>query len=354
MPFEGFPIIIGLELTLACNLQCKHCASSATGKTRPKELSLQEIFAICDQFPDLFVQEADLTGGEPLLHPEWPEVVEHLFKLGIDTRMVTNGILLKENAQKLADSGIKTVGVSLDGLEETHDYIRKKSGLFGSIVSGIETAISKGVPVAVITAVNDINIAQLHALQSLLQELGIKHWQLQPIFSLGRAKSEAINLSDKTYLELGKYIRDLKTNCNNSAISIMPADGVGYFTGLDTRERSWKGCPAGISSCGITSDGHVKGCLSLPNTFNEGNLRERDLWNIWFDENAFAYTRKFTTLNLGENCQDCIYGDQCKGGCSVMSYSATGKLHNNPYCFHRLPNKTTPTTFHTKLSTPNL
>lgn len=354
MPFEGFPIVIGLELTLACNLQCKHCASAATKRTRLNELTLQEIFTLCDQFPDLFVQEVDLTGGEPLLHPEWQKVTEHLSKLGIDTRMVTNGILLKENAEKLADSGIKTVGVSLDGLEETHDYIRKKTGLFNRVVSGIETAISKGVPIAIITAVNDINIAQLAALQSLLCELGIKHWQLQPIFSLGRASSEAITLSAKTYLEMGKYIWDLKTCCKNPAISIMPADGVGYFTGLDTRERSWKGCPAGISSCGITSDGHVKGCLSLPDNFYEGNLRQKDLWSIWFDDNSFAFNRQFSKPDLNGNCKDCNYGTQCKGGCLVMSYSATGQLHNNPYCFHRLiDNGTTaaPVTIHASHNT---
>ena len=354
MSFEGFPIVVGLELTLACNLQCKHCASSATRRTRNNELSFHELLAICDQFPDLFVQEVDLTGGEPLLRPEWIKVAEHLRKLGIDTRMVTNGILLRENAQQLADSGIKTVGVSLDGLEETHDYIRKKSGLFKHIVSGIEAALAKGVPIAIITAVNDTNIGQLPALQSLLQELGIEHWQLQPIFSLGRARDEAINLSNETYLELGSYIRHLKTTCNTSAISIMPADGVGYFTDLDTRERAWKGCPAGISSCGITSDGNVKGCLSLPGHFNEGNLRERDFWSIWFDENSFAFNRQFSKSDLNGNCKDCNYGTQCKGGCSVMSYSATGQLHNNPYCFHRLLDNGTaayPATIHASHNT---
>lgn len=339
MSFEGFPIVVGLELTLACNLQCKHCASSATGKTRKHELSLRQLLNLCDQFPDLFVQEVDLTGGEPLLRAEWTKVTEHLRKLGIVVRMVTNGILLKENAKKLADSGITTVGISLDGLEETHDYIREKPGLFSHIVSGIEAALAEGVPVAVITAVNDINIGQLPALQSFLRELGIKHWQLQPTFSIGRAWDNEITVSNQTYLELGRYIRHLKAPCDTSAISIMPADGVGYFTDLDTRERPWKGCSAGISSCGITSDGNVKGCLSLPDHFNEGNLREQDFWSIWFAESSFAFNRQFSNGSLNDNCKGCSYGNQCKGGCAVISYAATGRLHNNPYCFHRLLNK---------------
>lgn len=342
MSFEGFPIVMGLELTLACNLRCMHCASSATGITRRDELSLDEILGICDQFQDLFVREVDLTGGEPLLRPEWQQVTEHLRRMDIPVRMVTNGFLLEENAQRLADSGIATVGVSLDGPEKTHDHIRQKPGLFRRIISGIEAALDKNVPVAVITAVNDMNIDQLPALKTILQDLGIRHWQLQPLFSLGRARSDGLKLSCSTYLELGKYVHRQAPRCHAEGITLMPADGVGYFTDLDTRDRLWAGCSAGISSCGITSDGNVKGCLSLPEQFNEGSLRERDLWSIWFDEKSFSWNRKFSTGDLGENCRQCVHGPQCKGGCSVMSFASSGMLHNDPYCFHRLSSRNHP------------
>src|SRR5689334_17492757 len=56
MGFEGFPLIVGWELTLACNLRCRHCASSA-GLPRDNELTIEESLAICDQFPPLLVQE---------------------------------------------------------------------------------------------------------------------------------------------------------------------------------------------------------------------------------------------------------------------------------------------------------
>ncbi len=135
---------------------------------------------------------------------------------------------------------------------------------------------------------------------------------------------------------MGEFIHEHRMACNDSAIGMVPADGVGYFTDLDSRELPWKGCSAGISSCGITSDGHLKGCLSLPDTFREGSLREREFWDIWFDEKSFGYNRRFSPEKLGENCENCDFGEQCKGGCSVMSYAATGALHNDPYCFQRL------------------
>ena len=125
MAFEGFPVVIGLELTLACNLRCQHCASVA-GIPRPNELGLDEILDICDQFPALLVQEVDFTGGEPLLHKHWSQIAAHLNELKIPVRMVSNGLLLEDNISRLVDARIATVGISVDGLEATHDRIRER------------------------------------------------------------------------------------------------------------------------------------------------------------------------------------------------------------------------------------
>lgn len=332
-------MVIGIELTLACNLRCRHCASSA-GNPRERELDLQEMLDLCDQFPPLLVQEVDFTGGEPLMRSDWPRIAERLNMYSIPFRMVTNGLLLEENISALSDLGIATVGVSIDGLEETHDRIREKPGLFRKIISGIEAALDAGIPVAAITAVNHLNVNELPSLQNFLRDLGIKHWQVQPTFALGRAKTGSLNLSESTFLEIGKFVHAGITSCSDKCIGMVPADGVGYYTELDTRDPSWKGCAAGRASCGITSNGDVKGCLSMPDHLVEGNLRDHDLWSIWFAEDSFAYNRKFTPDDLGEFCKGCEFGEECLGGCAVMSHSSTGEFHNDPYCFHRILNRT--------------
>jgi radical SAM protein with 4Fe4S-binding SPASM domain len=335
MGFEGFPNVIGLELTLACNLRCNHCASSA-GHPRPNELSLDEILNICDQFPDLLVQEVDLTGGEPLLRSDWFRIATYLRELNIPVRMVSNGVLLKENISRLVDAGIATVGISLDGLEATHDHIRERPGLFKQVLNGVEAALAADIPIAVITAVNNHNVSELPKLYTLLQRLGVRHWQIQPIFSRGRARETELNLSESSFLELGEFVHSHVASCGTVGFSIMPADGVGYFTELDTRDPAWQGCGAGMSACGITADGKVKGCLSFPDHLVEGDLRKRDLWSIWFDKTSFIYNRNFSPEDLGENCINCKFDEQCKGGCSVMSYASTQQFHNDPYCFHRI------------------
>ena len=297
MAFEQFPIVIGFELTLACNLRCKHCASSA-GLPRRDELNLKEIFHICDQFPDLLVQEVDFTGGEPLLRSDWFNIANYLKKLNIPVRIVSNGVLLEENISRLLDTEIATVGVSLDGLENTHDKLRERPGLFKLITSGVEAALSAGIPIAVITAVNDYNVGELPQLFTFLKNLGVRHWQVQPIFTRGRAREKELNLSETSFLELGAFVKkNNNTTCGSAEINMMPADGIGYFTDLDARDTAWQGCSAGMSTCGITADGNIKGCLSLPDNIVEGNLRNRDLWSIWFNKNSFAYNRKFSLEN---------------------------------------------------------
>ena len=336
MVFEGFPLVIGWELTLACNLRCGHCASSA-GTPRNNEFTLDEAINLCNQFPALLVQEVDFTGGEPLLNPNWIKIAARLGELKIPIRMVTNGLLLEESIRRLLKAKIATVGVSLDGLEATHDHIRKRPGLFNEITRGIRAAIKAGIPTAIITAVNDLNADELPELFKYIQSLGVRHWQVQPTFSLGRARSEGeLTLSNASFMKLGRFIYDNVDYCQNTGFSMLPADGVGYYTFLDTRSPAWKGCGAGRASCGITSDGKVKGCLSYPDNLIEGDLRQRDLWDIWFDDRSFAYNRIFSVKELGKECAGCEYSEQCMGGCGVMSIAANGCFHNDPYCFHRI------------------
>jgi radical SAM protein with 4Fe4S-binding SPASM domain len=335
MVFEGFPFIVGWELTLACNLRCRHCASSA-GTPRNDELTLDEALALCDQFPALAVQEVDFTGGEPLLRPDWWRIAAYVAEKNITTRIVTNGLLLTpEVVARMQDVDIATVGISLDGLEATHDHIRGHSGLWRRVLAGIEQTAEAGIKVGVITAVNARNLSELPALLSILQSAGVNHWQLQPNLPQGRSEGAPdLHLSEQDYVQLGVFFRDQQSKAQENGFKIVPADSLGYFTELDLVDPPWRGCPAGLYSVGITSDGRVKGCLTLPDEVIEGDLRQNDLWDIWFRADAFVYTRQFSVDQMGPACHACDMAEQCKGGCSSMSYVCTRSFHNDPYCFY--------------------
>ncbi len=331
MDFEGFPLIVGWELTLACNLRCAHCGSSA-GRPRADELTTAEALAVCDQLPDLLVFEVDFTGGEPLVRDDWFAIAVRLRALGIRTKLVTNGLLLtSETVARLKEAGIERVGVSIDGLAPTHDHIRKRPGLFAHILSATERLVAAGIPVSAVTTVNALNIGQLPALHRVLRSAGVDIWQFQPLFPLGRAQGcTELSLSEADYLRLGSFYAEAAGD--GQAPTISPGDSFGYFTEMDRRSPPWGGCSAGLDLCGIMSDGRVKGCLSMPDEFAEGDLRRRDLWEIWFDPHAFHYNRGFAPADLGDACRGCPKGESCRGGCTSMSYACTGRPHGDPLC----------------------
>jgi radical SAM protein with 4Fe4S-binding SPASM domain len=256
--------------------------------------------------------------------------------LGIRTQFLTNGLSLHPaNLDSMAESGVRAFGVSLDGLEATHEVIRGHRGLFRAVVAGVERALARGFTVTVITTVTTLNLDELPALATLLADLGVQHWQVQPIFPLGRAREHTgLELEPDAYLRLGRFVRDQEDEARRRGLEIMPSDPFGYYTDLDNRRVPWRGCPAGRAACGITSDGKVKGCLSLPDAFVEGDLRRRDLWSIWFDPASFEYNRRFDLGALGANCRGCALAEQCMGGCAAMSCGSTGAFHDDPLCFH--------------------
>ena len=339
MDFDWFPLTLGWELTLLCNLHCKHCGSSA-GQPRVNELTTKEALELCDQFPALLIQEVDFTGGEPLLRSDWLDIALHLKDLKIRTGIVTNGIQLDAvTVSKIKSSGVSHIAISIDGLESTHNYIRGGE-VFQQTIDGMKRAIEADIPITVITTVTQQNINELPPLFELLSNIGIKRWRPQPLFLVGRSEFvPELHLNEQTYLQLIHYVQTLGQKAENVGIDVLRADGVGYYYEPDSFRSPWYGCPAGLVSVGITSDGKVKGCLSLPDTFIEGDLRKKTLWDIWFDPQSFKYTRQFSSECLGDNCRSCEKALQCRGGCSVTSYGSTGKFNNDPFCFLGIKNR---------------
>lgn len=336
MTFEGFPFIVGWELTLACNLRCKHCGSSA-GPPRTNELTTKEALDLCEQFPSLLVREVDFTGDEPLLRSDWPVIAARLIQLGMTVNVLTNGLHLDtDTVSKMKEIGISAVGISLDGLAETHDSLRNREGSFDAVLRSIALIRRASIPLNVITTVNSTNIHELPGLVSLLHSLGVKYWRLQPIISSGRGRFYSdLPLDEDGILQLGRFIKSRKLNAALEGIELIRSDGLEYVDEDACRERPWRGCSAGISACGITSQGKVKGCLSMPDELVEGDVRENTLWDIWFHPNSFAYTRKFAEEQLGPNCKSCDKALECKGGCSSSSYCSTGLFHNDFPCFYK-------------------
>jgi len=330
------------ETTLACNMQCRHCGSVA-GPAREDELTTAEALNLCDQLVDIGCRQITLSGGETFLRKDWPLLVRRLREGGCDVGIISNGLAVEGNYELLsmlanlnqafANIGI---GISIDGLRETHEMIRGKPGAFQIALNAVDELQAHDLPVVVITTVNKHNLRQLRPLRDeVIFPRRIFAWQVQTSNNYGRMEElQDWFLTKAEYVELGEILAESR-RLRPETPRTDPADCIGYMSKLenDLRKSTWQGCQAGLRVLGIQSNGNIKGCLSLlDDCFVEGNIREHSLLEIWDKPDGFAFNREFEPELLKGMCAGCEHGKQCRGGCTAVSHSISGTPHQAPYC----------------------
>ena len=326
------------ELTLACDLSCAHCGSSA-GKKREGELSTEEALALCDDLKTAGARGVALMGGEPLLRPDWRKIALRAKQNGIEVSLITNGFsATQSDADFLKEIKPRAVAVSLDAADAClHDEIRGRTGAWRKAWDFLNLCLSKGLPASVITTVHKKNLGELAGLRDILRGKNLA-WQIQTAGAEGQRFPRSLMLDAEEFYSVGLFISAVKKTHSSKELAVIGAHDLGYHSyllgGLSLGD--WRGCQAGISVAGIQSDGGVKGCLAMTSEPPEGNIRQKPFSKIWADPGAFAFNRKFDAFDLGAGCLDCEFRSSCRGGCNEMSLTLCGKKHADPYCFFRL------------------
>ncbi|MBI5543991.1 MAG: radical SAM protein [Deltaproteobacteria bacterium] len=340
------------ELTLACNLRCGHCGSSA-GAPRPEELDTAQCVDVVNQLADLECRLITLSGGEPTLRSDWEEIARAAVARGVTVNMVSNGTTITaELAGRMATSGLANVGISIDGPQRIHDEVRGQ-GTFQRTAQGMMQLQRAGVRTAVLTHLDQSTAACLPEIHQLAVDLGAVAWRVQLGKPMGRlCENRHKLLRPEDLLTVLPTIARLK---QSSPIWVDVGDSIGYFGPYEkTLRRSawgnmrdqWTGCQAGRFAIGIESDGGVKGCLSLQarldgceggrDPFREGDLRTQRLAEIWFASGAFAFNREQDLEKLSGACRGCRHQTSCRGGAKCVAAAFTGALTEDPYCYHRV------------------
>ena len=324
------------EITLKCNLKCSHCGSSA-GKARSNELTTKECFKLNEELAELGCNSVSLMGGEPFLRRDWLSIAQSINDLGMNLNFVSNGFTLDRYIDKISQLEPQVIGISLDGLEKTHDKIRKVKGSFKRAINSIELLRDRGIQTTIITTVSKLNFDDLPKMKNLIFKKGA-NWQIKIAMPFGNFQREFM-LSKEEFYAVALFIASERIKNSFENLPVIGAHCFGYYSKFLPGCQEWKSCSAGISSIGVTSNGGIVGCLSMGNDrLIEGNIRERSLKEIWQDPNSFSYNRKFGKNKLGSNCKNCKHGIKCKGGCNSMSTTITNKFHNDPYCFYSIEN----------------
>ena len=331
------PRYVVWELTLSCDLACRHCGSRA-GKERPSELSLDEGLRVLDQLAEAGTREITFIGGEAYLHPAWLGFVRGAVERNIRAALTTGGRAFADQAAEAAEAGLSAVSVSIDGLRDTHDTLRAVRGSFDRALETVAAVQAAGMASYANTQINRLNLSELDGLFALLMEAGVRAWQVQLTGPMGRAADRPDwLLQPYELLELVPRLAGFAREAAAQGRMVHAANNLGYFGPheQDLRLQHWAGCAAGKQVLGIESSGDVKGCPSLPSApYVGGNLRTTSFSEIWARaELAFARDRDLD--ELWGHCSGCYYASICRGGCSWTSHTLLGRRGNMPYCFHR-------------------
>ena len=275
------------------------------------------------------VKFVTLTGGEPTTKKDWDVIAEKLSKAGIYTNIISNGWFVEDDlVEKIKQAGIAICAISIDGVKETHDKIRKE-GSFEKDLLALKKLKYHGVQTMVATTINNENIEELDEMYDIFSEIGVDFWQLQITLPMGNFLKQQTLFVEPGMIE---QIIDFAYKKKEGQLEIHLTDGIGYYNKKQIcmqQNTCWAGCSAGKKSVGILQNGDIVGCTSIRNEkMIEGNIRDGSLRVIWFSKDSFLWNRNFKRDDLKGLCRECKYGDMCLGGCSNSRFTLNGTIES--------------------------
>ena len=317
------------ECTLRCSLQCLHCGSDCTKDSSLPDMPIDDFLRAVDtiQNPskDLMVV---FTGGEPLMRQDLELCGSALRQRGIRWSMVSNGHLYSlERHISLLNAGMGALTISLDGLRDSHNWLRNNVRSFDTVLGAIELAASSArLNFDVVTCVNQRNIKELGQIRELLLQKNVKAWRLFTIIPIGRAVDNPdLMLTDVQFVALMEFIVesrvskeiDVKFSCE------------GYVGSYEFRVRdSGYFCRAGVNIGSVLLDGSISACPNIDRSFAQGSIYDDNFNDVW--QNKFAPFRHREWTKKGQ-CQSCGSYDDCQGN---GFHNWHGDMSNVLVCHH--------------------
>ncbi len=349
------------EATIKCNLACAHCRRLESDEAVVTDLPSSHAKELIVQLAQLgraqpMMPVLVFSGGEPLCREDIFELVDYARSFGIVPALATNGTMINAaTAQKIVDSRIVRVAVSLDGATaEVHNKMRQLDGAFEKAIEGICRLHKKKVPFQINITLTKHNAGQLEDVYTLAGSLGavaLHIFMLVPV-GCGRTLAETDMLSPEEYeqklLEICRLDSagqlQVKVTCGPHYERVIRQQGL-YQTRSKAGQRggsvpasnrhggSSRGCLAGLGVLFVGHQGDVFPCGYLP--VKCGSVLKEPLSRIWYSNKDLARMRDSSVLE--GKCGVCGYKQVC-GGCRGRAYAATGNyMAEEPFCAYIPP-----------------
>lgn len=315
------------ECIWRCNLSCRHCGSDCKSSSSLPDMPAADFLRVVDSLlphVDPHRLNVVITGGEPLVRDDIEYVGSQLYDREMPWGIVTNGLLLTSSRlENLRAAGLHNITISLDGLEEDHNWMRNHPGSFKRAYEAIRLAAkASDLNFDVVTCVKRRSLPRLMELKELLVDAGVKKWRLFTIFPAGRAADyPEFNLTREETEILMRFIVDTRKEGRIKA-SFCCEGFLGNYEGK-VRDNFFE-CQAGVTVGSVLLDGGIGACPSIRADYRQGNIYKDDFWDVW--QNRFGQNRDRSWMRCGD-CADCRFWRYCEGNGMHLRDSDGNLMH---------------------------
>lgn len=353
------------NITRTCNLRCVHCYSDSAAMQYPGELSWEQMQDVVEDLSGYQIPSLLLSGGEPMIHPHFFDLVDLSSNAGLKLTISTNGTLITpEKAALLKAANVAYVGISLDGIGKIHDEFRRKEGAFDAAVRGFKNCHEVGQKTGLRLTLTRHNVENIDRILDFIEEQQIQRVCFYHLVPAGRGSELQMLSAEESRGAIDTLISRVeawhKQGIERELLTVtQPADGAYLLVRMENENHpnleearrllSWNGGGANSSGRGIANidtQGNVH-----PDQFWQdvtlGNVKRMPFSQIWEGENPdsaemLTSIRSIGLLDQQERqsrmtgpCADCKWFPICGGGFRTRAYFANdGHLWgSDPGCY---------------------
>lgn len=334
------------HITDTCDQRCKHCyIFSENNCIELKEMSYKNMEKVLDNCLDMCQKLSRtpyfyITGGDPILHPDFWRLMHLLKKHKITFGILGNPFHLNDEVcRQLYDCGCRKYQLSLDGLRETHDKFRKP-GSFDVTLDKIDCIKKSGMYCAVMCTVSKTNMHEIPALIDIIVDKKVDVFAVGRYCPTSEEKSETYHMEPKEYRAFLESCWNKFEKYKDSGTTFNLKDHLWtlflYEKGLFKIPRHldesviYDGCHCGICHMTILPEGDVYACRRMESRI--GNALEDSMADLFLSTKMDTY-RQYDSF---EKCSKCELLRFCRG-CPAVSFGYTGNMYApDPQCWKEI------------------
>lgn len=337
------------HLTVECDQRCKHCYMFEDQDyfiQRDNQLTTQQAYQLVDELANFLKKLKtngliNITGGDPILSHNFWDILQYMQKhsdtLSLGTIMGNSYHINDEVSRKLKSHGVNSYQISLDGLEDVHDEIRKP-GSFKDALRALKSLHKAGIETYVMATAHKDNCQEIFELYKFLSGLDyIDCFAFDRMIPIGNAKKELNSeiVDNEEYRELMHKLFIFEvTESKNKILTFKDILWRPFFYEMGLTDpinyenpKNYVACVATSGAICVVPDGSVYACRRL--NMKAGKFPEESLEEIILNSSLF---REMRNLQEEPSCGKCSIGPYC-GGCPAMKYAISGRLDGvDPNC----------------------